>query len=71
MNLLFWNVRGLNDTIKQKEIVKRLNLLNITIAVLIETRVKPINFQKVTSSHFHNWSLVKNYSMVENGRIWI
>ena len=40
MNIGVWNVRGLNDPLKQKDIVGRLRRLQCNLVCLIETRVK-------------------------------
>ena len=40
MNFLIWNVRGLNDPLKQKDIVGRIRSLKVQMVCLLETRVK-------------------------------
>jgi hypothetical protein len=42
-----WNVRGLNKVGKLREISSRLLKLHPTIAIILETRVKAANANKV------------------------
>ena len=72
MNVLIWNVRGLNDPIKQKEIVSRIRNNNINLVCLLETRIKESKMKAVISRHFQGWQMLHNYSEgAPNGRIWI
>ena len=72
MNFLIWNVRGLNDPLKQKEVVGRVRELKINLVCLIETRVKENKMNAIISRHFQGWQMVHNYSEVaHNGRIWL
>jgi exonuclease III len=50
MNLLFWNVRGLNMPLKQNEVRKMVKRLRISILCLVETRVRQENFLRIISS---------------------
>ena len=47
MNFIVWNVRGLNDPLKQKDIVGRIRSLNVQMVCLLETRVKENKSQKL------------------------
>ena len=72
MNILIWNVRGLNDPLKQKEVVGRVRDLKINLVSLIETKVKENKINAIISKHFHGWQVAHNYSKVAyNGRIWL
>lgn len=51
MNYLIWNVRGLNDPIKQV-VVNRISSLNLSIVGLLETRVKEASYQKIVEKQF-------------------
>ena len=55
MNVLIWNVRGLNDPIKQKEVVSRIRNNNINLVCLLETRIKESKMKAVISRHFQGW----------------
>ena len=47
MNILVWNVRGLNHPLKQKEVASRIRKLNISLVCLLETRVKLPKMQEI------------------------
>ena len=71
MNILVWNVRGLNDLIKQKAIIGRIRDLKINLVCFLETRVKKCNMKTIVSKHLQGWQLLHNYSKEAcNGRIW-
>ena len=66
------HIRGLNDPLKQKEVVGRVRELKINLVCLIETRVKENKMNAIISRHFQGWQMVHNYSEVAyNGRIWL
>ena len=71
MNIGVWNVRGLNDPLKQKDIVGRLKRLKCNLVCLIETRVKESKCQTIVDKVFPGWGQLQNYSSAVNGRIWI
>lgn len=43
----------------------------IDVCDLLETKVKPNNFSKVSKKIFGNRSVINNYSHALNGRIWV
>ena len=67
MNILVWNVRGLNHPLK--EVVSRIRKLNISLVCLLETRVKMPKMQEIMGKMFSGSSCVHNYEYVRNGRI--
>ena len=71
MTFLIWNVRGLNDHLKQKEVVNRIRNMKIQLVGLLETRVKEYNSQSIISKYFQGWKWAHNYSTAYNGRIWV
>ena len=71
MNFIAWNVRGLNDPLKQRAIVDRVRSLKSSLVCLIETRVKENKKQPIVDKLFNGWSMLNNYSSAYNGRIWI
>ena len=72
MTILAWNVRGLNDPLKQRRVVSRIRELKVNLACLVETRVKEQNMQNIISRHFEGWKVLSNYSNeARNGRIWL
>ena len=70
MKVLVWNVRGMNDPLKQKLVVDRIRYLKIIVVCLLETRVKEHNMKAIHNKHFQRWSMVHNYANnVCNGKI--
>jgi exonuclease III len=47
MKFLIWNITGLNKPFKQKEIVKMIRRLKLSIVCLVETRVKQENSLRI------------------------
>ena len=70
MKCLIWNVKRLNDPLKQK-VVARIKKLNINLVCLLETRVKQNKMTDIIQTRFPNWNVLHNYSEAYNGRIWI
>ncbi|XP_074313799.1 uncharacterized protein LOC141648993 [Silene latifolia] len=67
----FWNVRGINNVNKQKEVRYFLHNNNIGVFGLLETRVRVNSINKVHQGIGANWSLVHNTSVHDWGRIWL
>ncbi|XP_074277918.1 uncharacterized protein LOC141601526 [Silene latifolia] len=65
-----WNIRGLNDPIKQQEIKGYLIKNKVEVFGLLETRVK-INNSAAIIRNFPFYSVINNYSHHYNGRIWV
>ncbi|XP_074271470.1 uncharacterized protein LOC141595405 [Silene latifolia] len=65
-----WNIRGLNDPIKQQEIKGYLIKNKVEVFGLLETRVKINNFAAIIRN-FPFYSVINNYSHHYNGRIWV
>lgn len=55
-NTVCWNIRGLNDPVKQREIRSFIKLNNVSLMGTIETRVKFPNFTKVSKAIAPSWS---------------
>ncbi|GMI83892.1 hypothetical protein HRI_002058500 [Hibiscus trionum] len=71
MTLFTWNVRGFNDPLKRKSVLKVVNSYKVDILCLLETRVKEGNAVDIVNSHFQGWELFNNYEHAVNGRVWI
>src|SRR4051812_47854958 len=69
--ILFWNVRGINDLIKQQRLKLALQKFNGSIACLLETHVSKMNQQAIINKIVPGWSCIDNYANAELGRIWI
>ncbi|XP_050207366.1 uncharacterized protein LOC126656792 [Mercurialis annua] len=67
-----WNIRGLNDPIKQSEMKNLIVSKSLYAMGILETRVRPVNFDKVWKScKLFKWNVINNNSFSELGRIWI
>ncbi|XP_010684030.1 uncharacterized protein LOC104898633 [Beta vulgaris subsp. vulgaris] len=66
-----WNVRGINDPFKIKEVKTFLSSHKVAVCALLETRVRCHNVGKVQKSFGKDWSWFCNYSHSPRGRIWI
>lgn len=71
MILCWWNVRGLNDPLKVREVKRLLNKQCVYVCGLFETRVKEKNLNLKTTCFGHNWTWTTNYSSNRKGRIWV
>ncbi|XP_039002041.1 uncharacterized protein LOC120128434 [Hibiscus syriacus] len=70
MIISFWNVRGLNNPLKQGQVLQREAKNNVDILCLMETRVKLEKSYELLTTSFENWNVLTNYDFVVNGRIW-
>ena len=71
MIMCWWNVRGLNDPLKIKEVKSFLAVHNVKVCGFFETRVKE-NIWGTKSSRFgRHWNWHANYSANHKGRIWV
>lgn len=52
-NIAIWNIRGLNEPCKQFAMRQLLFKNNLAIAVILETRVKEINKNKVLAGSWY------------------
>ncbi|XP_074296939.1 uncharacterized protein LOC141627604 [Silene latifolia] len=71
MNVLAWNIRGLNDPLKQQEVLVLLLNNKVDVAAVIETHVKEDAINLVWKNKLAGFSLVTNNKYHSNGRIWV
>ncbi|XP_050233455.1 uncharacterized protein LOC126681943 [Mercurialis annua] len=72
MNSISWNIRGLNDPLKQANVHKLLVNKKVMIAGLLETRMRVPNFDKVWKKmNLQDWSIINNYEHSEIWKIWV
>lgn len=58
-----WNIRGLNDLLKQKEVRSLILVNNFSLMGVVETKVRFENLQSTISHYFPmGWSSVHNYT---------
>lgn len=66
-----WNVRGLNDPSKHKEIKKLVLNENINVMGVLETKIKQVNEINICAKCFGNWSFLSNSQPTVTGRVWV
>ncbi|XP_074316100.1 uncharacterized protein LOC141652492 [Silene latifolia] len=71
MNILTWNIRGLNDPLKQCEVLDLMLANKVDVAAILETHVRNNAVQMVWQNKLSRFNLVTNNACHSNGRIWI
>lgn len=66
-----WNIRGLNDPMKQREARKLIKEHHLSLFGIVETKVKAINKDSILRSIARDWGVLCNYSHSPSGRIWV
>ena len=66
-----WNIRGLNDPLKQREVRTFVKSQALDFIYLVETRVRAFNKDRIFNSLLPGWRLFHNYEHALLGRIWI
>lgn len=66
-----YNIRGLNKTVKKADLHSFLVDQNISLAGILETRVKENKASASFRAVHHSWSWDANYQFHSNGRIWV
>lgn len=66
-----WNVKGLNQPFKQKEVLLFLRKNKIEFFDCLETKIKKVKAKPVMRKFSKEWNHCYNYPYVENGRIWL
>ena len=67
----FWNVRGLNDPIKIREVRRLINANDLCLVGLFETRVRETNRLKVQRALLSHWKFYAATAANTSGRIWL
>ncbi|XP_023758688.2 uncharacterized protein LOC111907126 [Lactuca sativa] len=62
-----WNVRGLNKSVKQKEVIDVIRSNNLGICVVVESHVNVLNLKNVCVKTFGQWDWVSNNNSCEAG----
>src|SRR5438270_293036 len=69
--ITFWNVRGLNDLVKQRRLKVAFKGIRSSIVCLLETHIQQSNAPSVQSKLFPAWHCIDNYDYASLGRIWV
>lgn len=66
-----WNLRGLNDPLKQVEVGSLIRQNKLSIVGILETHVQEVNKVQIRNNIQEGWHFVDNYINNNSGRIWI
>ncbi|GKB19463.1 RNA-directed DNA polymerase, eukaryota, reverse transcriptase zinc-binding domain protein [Tanacetum coccineum] len=67
IKLFSWNIKGLNNSPNQKQVIDLLHEGNYSICALLETKVKKKNLNRVCSNVLGNWHWISNNDVCVNG----
>ncbi|KAF8413454.1 hypothetical protein HHK36_001441 [Tetracentron sinense] len=66
-----WNVRGLNNGVRQRDVRDFVKANKLHLVSLVETKVQEVNADRIMSKCTRHWQRIDNYSHATNGRIWL
>ncbi|KAH0773588.1 hypothetical protein KY290_010725 [Solanum tuberosum] len=66
-----WNIRGLNQPLKKKELRHFLKKNKVDVIGVVETRVKVHKAGNILQKMVTDWKHCLNYPMAYNGRVWL
>ena len=65
-----WNIRGLNQPQKRREVDRLIHVLKIDVFGIVETKVRLSNQDMVNNHMISHWQFVTNCQADSVGRIW-
>lgn len=68
-SIVCWNVRGINSNQKQLDVKKFLNMKNVGVVSLLETKAKAPNLGDLYHRLFAGWCFTSNVVNHKGGRI--
>lgn len=71
MRWMVWNIRGVNKAYKRKELRNIISKLNVSLVILLETRVKEHKAKPIIEQLPNDFEWNHNYDYASNGRIWL
>ena len=71
IKLAAWNIRGMNDPLKQKELSTFVRVHSLSVVCILVTRVRIHNKVRIFNSILPGWELHHKYEHAELGRIWV
>ena len=66
-----WNIRGLNDPMKQAEVRRFFHEEKLSLCGLVETKVRDGNLLSVSRAIHHSWKVYCHSGVSPFGRIWV
>ena len=66
-----WNIRGLNDPLKQREVRNLIKDEKLSLCGLVETKVLEKNKDVILKTIDRSWKVECNYNFSSLGRIWV
>ncbi|CAK8531629.1 unnamed protein product [Lathyrus sativus] len=69
--IICWNVIGINNAGKSREVFARINNLNPALSILVGTRVKHHKAQSIRNKLGTKRKYLDNYEKHYNGKIWV
>lgn len=67
--ILIWNLRGLNNPNKQKELKKVIQEQKAGLCCLLETKIKNDKFSEVYRNMCKDWCIATNFTCCKGGKI--
>lgn len=71
MSIGAWNIRGLNTTLKTKEVLHFIHSSHLQLVGILETRVRVSNLTSTLLVFSHAWSFDHNALFAHNMRILV
>ena len=71
MSIIVWNVRGLNDKSRRKDVKDHTAKYYPSIVAFVETKVSLANVSRLTSRAYQDWHSSHNFAIGDAGRIWV
>lgn len=71
MKIFSWNIRGINNSGRQRMVRSWLQNLGTSVGALLETHVQEENFHSVFGAVAPGWRFENNYAEAAGGRIWL
>ena len=71
MKISSWNIRGLNQSLKQIEISKFILANELDVLGILETKVRMHNLDKIKKALPNHWTFISNCQSNSVDRIWI
>lgn len=69
MKIFVWNVRGLNNSDRQRDVRRWMQLNNVSVGALVETHIQEENLAYAVTGAFPGWRFDSNVCQAQGGRI--